>query len=70
MLFTRKLTKWIPIIIYDFSGNKFLLLGRRNLKTGMLDFTSKRLHTRMTLNHNIPTNIFDAKTQFAELLNA
>jgi len=68
MFFKRKFTKWLPILIYDFSGNKYLLQGRKNLKTGELCFKNTLLNTRWNLMHNMPQNIFEPKEQFDKLL--
>jgi hypothetical protein len=62
-------SKWIPIVIYDVSGSKFLLMGRRNLDTGMLHFKGKMMNNSFQCNHNISQNIFDPTKQFEELLN-
>jgi len=66
----KRFSKWIPIHIYDYSGNKFLLLGRINLRSGMMCFKAKRLHRSLDLNHNMPVNIFDPSIQFDKLLNS
>lgn len=65
-----KYTKWLPILIYDFSGNKFILQGRRNLKTGELCFKNKRLNTPFNLMQNMPQSVFDPKIQFEALLSS
>lgn len=67
-MFTTKYTKWLPILIYDFSGNKYLLQGRRNLKTGELCFKNTKLNTTFNLMHNMPQTIFDPKVQFETIL--
>ena len=69
MIFKRKHTKWVPILIYDFCGNKTLLQGRKNLKTGELSFKNTKLNTPFNLMHSMPLNIFDAKMQFEILLS-
>jgi hypothetical protein len=68
MFFKRRFTKWLPILIYDFSGNKFLLQGRKNLKTGELCFKNTLMNGRWNLMHNMPQNIFDPKEQLQRLL--
>ena len=65
----KRFSKWIPIHIYNFSGDKFLLMGRMNLKSGMLYFKVKRLNRLSDTNHNMPVNIFDPREQFEKLLN-
>lgn len=67
-MFKRKFTKWLPVLIYDFSGNKYLLQGRKNLKNGELCFKNTRLNTPFNLMHNMPTGIFDPKEQFDKIL--
>lgn len=63
-------TKWLPILIYDFSGNKFILQGRRNLKTGELCFKNTKLNTAFNSMHDYNiTSIFDPKQQFETLLS-
>ncbi len=66
--FKKRYTKYVPIIIYEFQGNKYLLQGRKNLITGWLDFSTISLQTRATLNRDMPQNVFDAKEQFEKLL--
>ncbi len=68
MFFKRKFTKWLPILIYDFSGNKYILQGRKNLKTGELCFKNTLLNTRWNLMRNMPQDIFEPKEQFDKLL--
>jgi hypothetical protein len=64
----KKYTKWLPIIIYDFSGNKYLLQGRKNIKTGELVFKNTLLNTRRNLLNGMTTGTFDSTTQFNKLL--
>lgn len=70
MFFKRKFTKWVPVLIYDFSGSKFLLQGRKNLNTGELCFKNTLINTRWNCMHNMPQNIFDPKEQFELLVNS
>ena len=68
-MFTTKYTKWLPILIYDFSGNKYLLQGRRNLNTGELCFKNTRLNTAFNLMQSGSViSIFDPKLQFETIL--
>jgi len=68
MFLNRKFTKWLPILIYDFSGSKFLLQGRKNIKTGELCFKNTLINTRWNLMHNMPQSIFDPKDQIEKIL--
>jgi hypothetical protein len=67
-MFKRKYTKWLPILIYDFSGNRFLLQGRQNIKTGELHFKNRRMNTAFNLMQSMPVDIFNPKEQFDILL--
>ena len=69
MIFKKKFTKWIPIFIYDFSGNKFLLQGRKKLKTGELCFKNTLINSRWNLMHSFPLNAIDPKEQFDKLIS-
>ena len=45
-------TKWIPLTVYnDACMTQYLLLARRNKKTGMISFKSKRIN-RITSHYN------------------
>lgn len=66
-MFKKRFTNWIPMQVYDYSGNKYLLLGRRKLKTGMVYFKNKKLNTPFNLNHTMPVNIFDVSAEFKKL---
>lgn len=68
MIFKRRFSKWIPIFIYDYNGNKFLLQGRKNLKTGELCFKNTLLNSRWNLMHYLPQNMLDLKEQFDKLV--
>ncbi len=70
-MFYHKKTKWVQILIYDFSSNKYLLESRMNLKNGKLYFRNTRINTYSNLLHNsVICNIFDPKIQFEKLLCA
>ena len=68
-LLKRNYTKWIPIMIYDYCGNKYLLQGRRNLKSGKIEFTNYRLNGLFNLLHQMPENNLDSKVQLELLTN-
>jgi hypothetical protein len=69
MFFKKRFTKWLPIIVWSFDGNKFLLQGRKNLWTGKICFKNTRINKTFTYMHNMPENIFDPKEQLEKLLN-
>lgn len=58
--------KWIPLTIYDYQGNKYLLMGRKNLNSGMISFRNKRLNSIHNLLHE-NVNTLDIKEQFEKL---
>lgn len=68
-MFLKKYSKWHPIVIYDYSGNKFLLQGRKNLKSGELVFKNTRLNSLFNLMQVENIDIFNIKEQFNKILN-
>ena len=62
-------TKWIPLVIYDCSGNKYLLLGRKNLNNGMIRFRNIKLNGPLNLLQT-PVNTLDYTEQFKKLFDA
>lgn len=68
-MFLTRYTKWRPIVIYDYSGAKFLLQGRRNLKSGELVFKNTRLNSLFNLMHIGGVDVFDIKEQFQKILD-
>lgn len=44
MLLNKNKSKWIPLMTYLYAGNSYMILCRKNLKTGMLYFKVKRLN--------------------------
>lgn len=68
-IFKQRHTKWIPIFIYDYQGNKYLLMGRRNLKTGLANFTNVKINGSFNLMQVGLSNNLNPASQFDELFN-
>lgn len=73
-MFKRKYTKWIPLYIFIHSFEEYIILAKRNVKTGDIVFKTKRVNTRT---RGILTQIYEAKhcfldfeKQFNKLLTA
>lgn len=46
-IFKKRLTKWIPLGSFDFSGVQYIVFVRKNIKTGMLKFKTKRINGKL-----------------------
>lgn len=55
-------TKWVPMVSYNHMGHTFIVLCRKNLKTGMLYFKVKRMNGIFSLMYVVPK--LDANIQF------
>ena len=70
-MFNKKVTKWIPLGKWAWDGNEYVVMARRNLKTGMLRFKSKRVNKHLLgYNHPVlPTDIIDVRKAWEELVS-
>lgn len=62
-----KFTKWIPLSEYNFGETEYLILARRNIKSGMIYFKVKHVAGRMNGVRLAPWGL-DIKEQFKELM--
>lgn len=44
-LFKSKFTKWIPLGNHEYAGVDYITFVRKNIKTGMMEFKTKRVNT-------------------------
>jgi hypothetical protein len=61
-----KKSKWIPLMAYEYSGNSYMILCSKNLKTGMLYFKCKKMNGFSSLSYRYPK--IDTDTQFEILM--
>lgn len=67
-----KKTKWIPIGRWTWDGNEYVVMARRNLKTGMLYFKSVRVNNHL-LGYCSPVlsiDLIDTKKAWEELIKS
>ena len=68
-LFKSNYTKWVPVTYYYHSFSMFLLMARKNKKTGFIRFKSsplnKDLNTQMRSEELL--NMYDASEQLSKL---
>lgn len=64
-----KFTEWIPLANYSWSSQTdYIVFARRNLKTGMIQFKTKRvINWWANKSLCIPHNLIDVKTQWNKL---
>ena len=67
-----KWTKWMPITVYVYNFEDFVLLGRMDLESGNVEFQSKKVHGRKvyTQAYNLFKEPFDANKQLLELFQS
>jgi len=41
-------TKWIPLLSYEYNGSIYITLCRRNYRTGMLHFETRKVNRNST----------------------
>lgn len=60
-------SKWIPLIMYNDSGKNFVVLCRRNFRSGMLYFKVKPMNRwGLSQTHDYPK--LDCDEQFKKLM--
>lgn len=68
-----KKTKWIPLGNFSFGGKDYITFTRKNLKSGMLYFKTKRVNTWFgffpLVNSVIPRNLIDVKSAWEQITN-
>ena len=66
--FKKKLTKWIPLGNYNFSDDDYVVMARKNLKTGMLYFKIRKISGWMLYTSSIlPNGLIDVQKAWNEL---
>ena len=63
-----KFSEWIPFGNYVFGATEYIVMARKNLDNGILQFKSIKAQTSLYHNRYIPANLIDVKKQW-ELLN-
>ena len=65
-MFKKKYTPWIPLANYTWAGNTdYIVFGRRNLKTGILSFKTRRLVSWWAHRETfVPRDLLDIKKQW------
>jgi hypothetical protein len=72
-MFRKNYTKWIPLGSYTFNGGvDTLVLVRKNIKTGMLQFKQKKINAFSSTSSLVcsifPKDLIDVKKQW-EIIN-
>lgn len=67
----RKYTKWIPFGAYSYGCREHMVFAKRNLKTGMIKFKTKRVNTGLFTNDKefIPIEMIDTQKAWDKLTN-
>jgi hypothetical protein len=70
-MFNKKFTKWIPLGNYSWGGdNDYIVFARKNKKTGMIDFKTKRVQGFWSnKNPFIPCDLIDVKAAWDNILS-
>lgn len=55
-------SKWIPLMAYEYYGDSYIILCRKNLRNGMLYFKCKKMNGRSSLSYKVPD--IDVNKQF------
>ena len=66
-LFKSNWGKWIPLGTFKFAYNTYIVLARKNNKTGMLRFKHKKMSSYLgAVNNNnyVPSDLLDVKRQW------
>lgn len=67
---SKSKTLWLPLLVYDHNGNKYLLECRKNKNTGHLEFKNTLINGRLNLLHQNITLPVDVKEQLTKLIEA
>ena len=63
-----KFSQWVPFGNYAFGSTEYIVMARKNLDNGLLQFKSIKTQTSLHHSRYIPANLIDVKKQW-ELLN-
>jgi len=55
-------SRWIPLMAYEYYGNSYIVLCRKNLRNGMLYFKCKKMNGLSSLSYKVPA--IDVNMQF------
>lgn len=69
MMFKRNLTKWTPFGNYSHGSDNYIVLARKNTKTGMIYFKVKNINRFKYSNIFVPNDLIDVKKAFKYLLD-
>ena len=69
-MFKNRFTKWIPFGNYTWAGsNCYIVFARKNVKTGMMQFKTKLIHSWWRNKSPFVPNLIDVKKSWDELIN-
>ena len=69
-LFKNKYTKWIAFGNYTWAGDTcYMVFARKNLRTGMLSFKTKMIHTWWRSKSPFVPKLIDTEKAFNDLIN-
>lgn len=63
-MFRKRYTDWIPLGVNTFGDTHHVIMVRRNLKTGMMKFKSKRVQGFHHHKSFLPHNLIDVQKQW------
>ena len=67
-LFKSNYTNWIPFGVYDYGSQHYMVFIRKNKKTGMLHFRTKKVQRSFWVGNFLPTDLINVKEQW-DLIN-
>lgn len=69
-MFKNHLTKWEVLATYNQSGTDYIVFFRKNKKTGMMYFKTKKVGYPFVCSYSFTKNLVDIQTQFDAMLSA
>lgn len=69
-MFKKRWTKWMPFGNYTWAGNTcYMVFVRKNLKTGMMQWKTKMIHSWWRSKEPFVPNLIDVKEAWEEISN-
>jgi CRISPR/Cas system-associated endoribonuclease Cas2 len=68
-LFKTNYTKWIPFGINSHAHQHYIVFVRKNKKTGMLQFKSKRIQTSFYYGYFVPNDLIDVRDSWNKIIS-
>lgn len=68
-MFKSKYTQWIPFGNHTHGYQHYITFVRKNLKSGMLEFKTKKVQTSFYYGTFLPQNLIDVKKQWDDIIS-